>query len=76
MKRRLSAIVRQPLVAPSQRNQIWTLDYMQDALYSGRVFRTLNVIDESNREGLAIEVAISSSFMGLIETSPRFRLLD
>jgi putative transposase len=59
MKRRLPAIVRQPLVAPTARNQIWALDYMQDALYSGRVFRTLNVIDESNREGLAIEVDTS-----------------
>jgi putative transposase len=59
LKRRLPAIVRQPLVAPSKRNQIWALDYMQDALYSGRVFRTLNVIDESNREGLAIEIDTS-----------------
>ena len=58
-KRRLPTIVRQPLVAPTARNQIWALDYMQDALYSGRVFRTLNVIDESNREGLAIEVDTS-----------------
>ncbi len=32
---------------------------MQDALYSGRAFRTLNVIDESNREGLAIEIDTS-----------------
>jgi putative transposase len=58
-KRRLPAIVRQPLVAPTARNQIWALDYMQDALYNGRAFRTLNVIDESNREGLAIEVDTS-----------------
>ena len=29
---------------------------MLDTLYDGRRFRTLNVIDESNREGLAIEI--------------------
>jgi putative transposase len=58
-KRRLPTIMRQPLVAPTARNQIWAIDYMQDALYSGRAFRTLNVIDESNREGLAIEVDTS-----------------
>jgi putative transposase len=29
------------------------------ALYGGRAFRTLNVIDEGNREGLGIEVATS-----------------
>ena len=32
---------------------------MADALYDGRGFRTLNVIDESNREGLAIEIGPS-----------------
>ena len=32
---------------------------MYDTLYCGRSFRTLNVIDESNREVLAIEVDIS-----------------
>ena len=27
------------------------LDFMQDTLYGGRRFRTLNVLDEGNREG-------------------------
>jgi putative transposase len=58
-KRRLPPVVRQPLVAPTDRNEIWAVDFMQDALYSGRSFRTLNVIDESNREGLAIEIDTS-----------------
>ena len=59
LKRRLPPIVRQPLIAPAARNQIWAIDFMQDTLYSGRVFRTLNVIDESNREGLALEIDTS-----------------
>jgi putative transposase len=42
------------LVARAARNQIWAIDFIQDALYNGRAFRTLNVIDESYREGLAI----------------------
>lgn len=58
-KRRLPPIVRQPLVAPTAKNQMWALDFMQDALYTGRAFRTLNVIDESNREALAIEIDTS-----------------
>ncbi len=29
---------------------------MHDRLYGGRTFRTLNVIDESNRQALAIEI--------------------
>ena len=58
-KRRLPLVAREPLVAPTARNQIWALDFMQDALFSGRAFRTLNVLDESNREGLAIEIDTS-----------------
>lgn len=40
-------------------NDVWALDFMHDRLYSSRAFRTLNVIDEANREGLAIEVGTS-----------------
>jgi putative transposase len=54
-KRRLPAIARQPLVAPRERNQSWALDFMHDTLFNGRAFRMLNVLDESKREGLAIE---------------------
>ena len=48
-----------PLDTGSQVNQGWALDFMHDALYDGRRFRTLNVIDEANREALAIEVGAS-----------------
>ena len=40
-------------------NAVWALDFMRDTLYSGRVFRTLNVIDEANRGALGIDVAVS-----------------
>jgi putative transposase len=58
-KRRLPTVARQPLQAPSGANQIWALDFMQDALFSGRAFRILTVIDESNRQALAIEIDTS-----------------
>jgi putative transposase len=58
-KRRLPKRLRQPLLAPDRLNEIWALDFMADALYGGRSFRTLNVIDEGNREALGIEVATS-----------------
>ena len=50
---------RQVLVAPTRLNEIWAMDFMHDALYGGRRFRTLNILDEGNREGLAIEVGTS-----------------
>jgi putative transposase len=58
-KRRVPTRLRQPLVAPLELNGIWALDFMQDALYGGRRFRTLNVLDEANREALAIEIGTS-----------------
>lgn len=35
------------------------MDFMSDSLYCGKRFRTLNIIDESIRECLAIEVDTS-----------------
>jgi putative transposase len=58
-KRRLPTRLRQPLVAPARLNETWALDFMADALYDGRGFRTLNIIDEGNREALAIEIGTS-----------------
>jgi putative transposase len=58
-KRRVPTRLRQPLLAPALLNGIWALDFMHDALYGGRRFRTLNVLDEGNREALAIEVGVS-----------------
>jgi putative transposase len=58
-KRRLPTRLRQALAAPAILNGTWALDFMTDALYGGRKFRTLNVLDEGNREALAIDVAIS-----------------
>lgn len=48
-----------PLVQPQAANQSWSVDFMSDALSSGRSFRTFNVIDDFNREALWIEVDTS-----------------
>jgi putative transposase len=58
-KQRLPTRIHQPLAAPVGLNQIWALDFMTDSPYSGRAFRTLNLIDEGNRQVLGIEVAHS-----------------
>ncbi len=42
-----------------QANQVWSMDFMSDQLEDGRRFRTLNILDDFNREGLAIEVDFS-----------------
>ena len=58
-KRRILRRVRHPLVALPVLNQTWALDFMADALSDRRRFRALTIIDEGNREGLAIDVGRS-----------------
>src|SRR5690606_8351924 len=48
-KRRVPARVREPLSVPTRPNQVWSMDFMSDSLYGGRVFRTLNIVDDYNR---------------------------
>ncbi len=48
-----------PLVTPEAMNQIWSIDFMHDALVCGRCFRTFNVVDDFNRETLAIEIDLN-----------------
>ena len=58
-KRKRVAAIRVPLVLPTRPDELWTMDFTQDALTSGRKFRTLNLMDGYTREALAIEVDTS-----------------
>lgn len=58
-KKRLPARMAQALAVPVQPDRTWSLDFMSDTLSDGRTFRTLNVIDDYNREALWIEVDTS-----------------
>lgn len=58
-RRRVPRRPRHPLDAPHALNHTWAIDFMTDTLYDGRRFRTLNALDEGNREGLAIDVGMS-----------------
>jgi putative transposase len=67
-KKRIPKMPKVPLVAPNQSNTMWALDFMYDTLHYGRPFRAHNVIDESNREILAIEIDISLSAARVVRT--------
>lgn len=47
------------LAVPERPNETWSMDFMADNLSNGSKFRTFNVIDDFNREGLGIEVDVS-----------------
>jgi putative transposase len=60
-KKRLPPRDLKPLEQPMALNKCWSLDFMSDALLTGKRFRTVNVIDDFNREGLGIKVGFSLS---------------
>lgn len=58
-KRRLPTRNPAPLSVPDAVNECWSADFMSDALWDGRRFRTFNVVDDCNREALGIEIDLS-----------------
>jgi putative transposase len=58
-KRRLPQRNPEPLAVPEGLNECWSADFMSNSLWDGRRFRTFNVVDDYNREALAIEVDLS-----------------
>jgi putative transposase len=47
------------LTVPGSINEVWSMDFMHDILDDGYAFRLFNVLDEFNREALAIEIDFS-----------------
>jgi len=62
-KRKPCIRVSSPLGLYTTANQEWALDFVHDAVASGRSIRVFNVIDAYTRESLAMEV--DTSFAGL-----------
>jgi len=60
-RRRLVREKPAKLAVPEIPNETWSMDFMADRLSNGRTFRTFNVLDDFNREGLGIEVDTSIS---------------
>jgi len=58
-KRRIVRERPEPLATPDAINQVWSIDFMHDQLGDGRSFRLFNVLDDFNRQALAVEADLS-----------------
>jgi putative transposase len=61
VRRRRLRPVRPARLAASYPNHIWAYDFVEDALADGKALRILTVMDEFTREGLAVDVALTTS---------------
>ena len=70
-RKRIPARVKQALYQPENLNQVWSIDYMSESLWDGRRVRLLNIMDDYNREVLAIEIDTSLPALRLIRVLER-----
>ena len=64
-RKKLGRGPRVPLAPAVRLNQRWSLDFMSDSLYTGRRFRTLNIVDDFSRgcPGILADFGISGMRM-------------
>ena len=74
VKKRLPTRNPEPLAVPAGINRCWSVDFMSDALVCGRRFRTFNILDDYNREALAIEVDLNLPASRVIRTIDRIAI--
>jgi putative transposase len=67
-KRRLPQRLKGTLCQPMNINLTWSMDFMHDTLTNGRKIRVLNIIDDYNREALAIQADYSHSGYSVVKT--------
>ena len=74
-RRNRSARLRQPKQQVSAINEIWSADFVADALFDGRRLRALTVVDNYTRECLAIEVGQSLKGEDVARTLSRIAMI-
>ena len=72
-KKRLPTRERQTLEVAPRPNEVWSMDFMSDALYRGRRFRVLTILDEGVRELLDLVVDTSIPSGRLVRTMEQLK---
>jgi putative transposase len=55
-----------PIISPSNINERWSMDFVNDVLYDGRKFRVFNLIDDYSREAIVQYADFSISGIRLV----------
>jgi putative transposase len=72
-RKRIGAVERQVLAIPTRQNERWSMDFISDVLSAGRKFRSLNIVDDFNRECLAAEVDTSITGVRVVRVLEQLR---
>jgi putative transposase len=75
-KRHGVAVERQALELPSGPNDVWSMDFVSDALASGRRIKVLTIVDDFSKESvdLAVDFGISGHYVTrVLDQAARFR---
>lgn len=73
-RRRKAAAHRLERLVAQRPNACWSMDFVADALFDGRRFRALTVVDNFTKECLAIEVAAQLRSEDVVRVMERLRL--
>jgi putative transposase len=65
-RRRGVTVPRRPLALPAGPNQVWSMDFVMDALSNGRRLKCLNIVDDFTKE--AIDIVVDHSITGAYVT--------
>ncbi len=72
-KRKQVSALRVVLPAPMRPNEHWSMDFVSDALFDGRRYRALTLVDHFTRESPAIEVGTSITGKRVVEVLERLK---
>ena len=75
-RRKGVAVPREPLSLPTQRNDVWSMDFLMDALSHGRRIKILTIVDDCTKEAidLVVDFGISGHYVTrVLDQAARFR---
>lgn len=75
-RRKGVAVPREPLELPQRRNEVWSMDFVMDALSSGRRIKILTIVDDCTKEAidLIVDFGISGHYVTrILDQAAQFR---